>query len=47
MATTTTPPTGAGATPPGRKPGVSPIRPRPSTSGPLIVRFYRSAVGKK
>jgi succinate dehydrogenase / fumarate reductase cytochrome b subunit len=47
MATTTTPPTGAGSNPPGRKPGVPPIRPRPSTSGPLIVRFYRSAVGKK
>ena len=46
MATTTTPPTGAGSTPPARKPGVAPIRPRHS-SGPLIVRFYRSAVGKK
>ena len=47
MATTTTPPTGAGSTPPGRKPGVQPIRPRPAKNGPLIVRFYRSAVGKK
>ena len=47
MATTTTPPTGAGSNPPGRKPGVAPIRPRPASSGPLIVRFYRSAVGKK
>jgi len=46
MATTTTPPTSAGANPPGRKPDVAPIRPR-RTSGPLIVRFYRSAVGKK
>jgi succinate dehydrogenase / fumarate reductase, cytochrome b subunit len=46
MATTTTPPTGAGSTPPERKPGVAPIRPR-NSSGPLIVRFYRSAVGKK
>jgi succinate dehydrogenase / fumarate reductase cytochrome b subunit len=46
MATTTTPPTGAGPNLPGRKPGVAPIRPRTS-SGPLIVRFYRSAVGKK
>jgi succinate dehydrogenase / fumarate reductase cytochrome b subunit len=43
MATTTNPPTGTGST---RKPGVQPIRPR-SSSGPLIVRFYRSAVGKK
>ena len=42
MATTTTPPTGAGSTPPGRKPGVQPIRPRPAKTGPLIVRFYRS-----
>jgi succinate dehydrogenase / fumarate reductase cytochrome b subunit len=45
MATTTNPPTGAGSASPGRKPGVAPIRKRPS--GPLIVRFYRSAVGKK
>jgi succinate dehydrogenase / fumarate reductase, cytochrome b subunit len=47
MATTTTPPGGAGSTPPGRKPGVQPLRPRPAASGLLIVRFYRSAVGKK
>ncbi len=46
MATTTTPPTSAGSNPPGRKPDLVPIRPRRS-SGPLIVRFYRSAVGKK
>src|ERR1700675_1911240 len=46
MATMTTPPTGAGPNPPGRKPDVAPIRPRTS-SGPLIVRFYRSAIGKK
>jgi succinate dehydrogenase cytochrome b subunit len=47
MATTTTPPTGAGptTTPPPR-PGVGPIRKR-ITSGPPVVRFYRSAVGKK
>ena len=38
MATTTT-------TPPPR-PGVAPIRRRPA-GGPVIVRFYRSAVGKK
>ena len=43
MATTTNPPTGTGSA---RKPGVRPIRPRTS-SGPQIVRFYRSAVGKK
>jgi succinate dehydrogenase / fumarate reductase cytochrome b subunit len=46
MATMTTPPAGGGPNPPGRKPEVAPIRPRAS-SGPLIVRFYRSAVGKK
>ena len=42
MATTTTPP--AGGDP--RRAGVAPIRPR-SSSGPLVVRFYRSAIGKK
>lgn len=46
MAITTTPPTGGGPKEPGRKPGVAPIR-RRLTSGPLPVRFYRSAVGKK
>jgi succinate dehydrogenase / fumarate reductase, cytochrome b subunit len=43
MATTTTPPA-KGQDP--RRPGVAPIRPR-SSSGPLVVRFYRSAIGKK
>jgi succinate dehydrogenase / fumarate reductase cytochrome b subunit len=38
-------PTGAGSTTPPPRPGVAPIRKRPT--GPLIVRFYRSAVGKK
>ena len=38
-------PTGAGSTTPPPRPGVAPIRPRPK--GPLVVRFYRSAVGKK
>jgi len=52
MATTTTganekdQATGAGATTPPPRAGVAPIRPR-STGGPPIVRFYRSAVGKK
>jgi succinate dehydrogenase / fumarate reductase, cytochrome b subunit len=46
MATTTTPPaSGGSATPPPRA-GVAPVRER-QTSGPPIVRFYRSAVGKK
>ena len=45
MATTTTPPTGTAKSPSPRA-GVAPIRPR-SSSGPLIVRFYRSGVGKK
>ena len=52
MATTTTGAnekdraTGAGATTPPPRAGVAPIRQR-STGGPAIVRFYRSAVGKK
>src|SRR5262249_30235751 len=53
MATTTTPPGGTappgagGSAPrPSRRTAVTPIRPRTS-SGPLVVRFYRSAVGKK
>ena len=52
MATTTTgasekgEATGAGSTTPPPRAGVAPIRRRPG-SGPLIVRFYRSAVGKK
>ena len=52
MATTTTganekgQATGAGSTTPPPRPGVAPIRTRPA-SGPPIVRFYRSAVGKK
>lgn len=52
MATTATGPSDTGAasgarsvTPPPR-PGVAPLRPR-VTSGPRILRFYRSAVGKK
>jgi succinate dehydrogenase cytochrome b subunit len=45
MATTTTPPTRE-ATPSGREAEPKPIRRRP-TGGPLPVRFYRSAVGKK
>ena len=39
MATTTTPP-------PGTTGGAQPIR-RPKAGGPLPVRFYRSAIGKK
>jgi succinate dehydrogenase / fumarate reductase cytochrome b subunit len=52
MATTTTganeedQATGAGSTTPPPRAGVAPIRKR-STTGPRIVRFYRSAVGKK
>jgi succinate dehydrogenase / fumarate reductase cytochrome b subunit len=52
MATTTTgagekgQATGAGSTTPPPRAGVAPIRKRPG-SGPLILRFYRSAVGKK
>ena len=52
MATTTTgadekgQATGAGSTTPPPRPGVAPIRRRPA-GGPVIVRFYRSAVGKK
>ena len=46
MATTTTPSTGEGSSSPQRRSRVAPIRPR-TTSGPLLVRFYRSAVGKK
>ena len=46
MATTTTPPAGGGSATPPPRAGVAPIRER-QTSGPLIVRFYRSAVGKK
>ena len=38
--------TGAGSTTPPPRPGVAPIRTRPA-AGPPIVRFYRSAVGKK
>ena len=38
-------PTGAGSGTPPPRPGVAPIRQRPT--GPLVVRFYRSAVGKK
>ncbi len=48
MATTTTPSSGSGtvsATPPPRT-GAPPIRPR-ARRGPLVLRFYRSAVGKK
>src|ERR1700710_2716831 len=37
--------TGTGATTPPPRPGVAPLRERPK--GPLIFRFYRSAVGKK
>src|SRR4029079_7765250 len=37
---------GAGSTTPPPRAGGAPIRPRP-TRGPAIVRFYRSAVGKK
>jgi succinate dehydrogenase / fumarate reductase cytochrome b subunit len=43
MATTAT---GAGSSTPPPRPGVAPLRKR-VTSGPPIVRFYRSAVGKK
>jgi len=52
MATTTTGASekdqaaGAGSTTPSPRAGVAPIRARP-TRGPAIVRFYRSAVGKK
>ena len=52
MATTTTgasekgKATGTGSSTPPPRAGVAPIRRRPG-SGPLIVRFYRSAVGKK
>jgi succinate dehydrogenase / fumarate reductase cytochrome b subunit len=52
MATTTTgasekgEATGTGSTTPPPRAGVAPIRRRPG-SGPVIVRFYRSAVGKK
>ena len=52
MATTTTGASekdqaaGAGSTTPLPRAGVAPIRAR-ATRGPAIVRFYRSAVGKK
>jgi succinate dehydrogenase / fumarate reductase cytochrome b subunit len=54
MATTTTPPGGSvptgagGSASPGapRRTTVAPIRPRTS-SGPMLLRFYRTAVGKK
>ena len=52
MATTTTGASekdqaaGAGSTTPPPRAGVAPIRAR-ATGGPAIVRFYRSAVGKK
>ena len=47
MATTTTPPTAQSARPPAsERDGPRPIRP-PRSGGPLPVRFYRSAVGKK